>query len=508
MENFSKATDDILEFILVPFCPLDFLGVSKKWKNIAKQHAHQDLRLDKKLVQKAIVSACKYGDLAKLKNFFAHKLASPTADGQDALCTAIYFRRNEIAKYILENVACDPGRKWLPSKKRTDLSVRQESPIEIAVRNHNREMVDYFLSKHVYPVLQAAISKDENLAWEIIEAKEKYNLHMDGQFLVDAITHNRKELFQRLMKFPEISFDRAWSYIQSYHYNTSESWPFLLLLADPRFELTDVVIKFCMGKCKTMEEFEAVIARKGHFQPSAEILDNAIQSADISFVKFLLQRPGWEKATQSGFSSAAYRGNLEIIDLLIEHGVKNESNCKEALTSLAYSGKHPEIIAKLMQLVSDFPFHNTAMQALDSKDDDVALVFLQHPKMDLVKEDQIYLRRACEYGLPKTVKFLLGQPKVNPTVQDSVPLRSAALNGHLEVVKLLMEDGRVDPAAKANHAIQCAALSDNIEIVAILLADERVNPSVNGNYAYTKAKSKEVRELLLKDERVRSKVPK
>ena len=234
------------------------------------------------MVQKVIVSGCKRGDLALVKNFLAHKHAMPAADDQEALCTAIHYFRNEIAKYMLETFPEQlyPLRKAFPRKKMAIKFNSYGSPIETAVRANNREMIDYFLVHPSYAsnVLTAAIlNYREELAMELIDNKDKYNIHMDGDLLVDAIKANNQEIFARLMKFPEISLDNAWSYIKSYHYNMDDSWPFMAIFTDPRFVLTEESIQFCMNKCKSLEEFNEIMSKKGDFQPSVDILDNAIE---------------------------------------------------------------------------------------------------------------------------------------------------------------------------------------------------------------------------------------
>jgi len=88
--------------------------------------------------------------------------------------------------------------------------------------------------------------------------------------------------------------------------------------------------------------------------------------------------------------------------------------------------------------------------------------------------------RACFYGHPEIVKYMLGNPRIDVTVtqnQGATALNAAAQQDQWEVVDLLLGDPRVDVNQPTEGATPffLACENGNMRTITLLLADPRID---------------------------------
>ena len=108
------------------------------------------------------------------------------------------------------------------------------------------------------------------------------------------------------------------------------------------------------------------------------------------------------------------------------------------------------------------------------------------------------LRIACEFGQTEVVKILLRDGRVDPTDWNSWVIRIACDYNHVDIVNLLLQDGRADPTGADNYCIIKASTYGRIKMVQLLLQDGRVDPADRNNMAIKEARTKKIREMLIK----------
>ncbi|OXV09606.1 hypothetical protein Egran_02631, partial [Elaphomyces granulatus] len=221
--------------------------------------------------------------------------------------------------------------------------------------------------------------------------------------------------------------------------------------------------------------------------------------------------------------AAAYRGNADIVNLLIKHGAHATSrgyrgSCLEAA---AYQG-HDNVMAVLLnnganvngvgpvspltassskgcleavrlllaQPGIDVNFRSILGQtslviAMQGRHSKVAQVLLERKDLDASIPDD-----AAFYGRKKVVQLLLERDDVNPNEHSGygdTPLWEASLRGHEAVVSLLLKRGDIQPNLGFSHStpLMCAVQEGHEAVVKSLLDCEAVDPDIRNGYQET-----------------------
>jgi len=138
---------------------------------------------------------------------------------------------------------------------------------------------------------------------------------------------------------------------------------------------------------------------------------------------------------------------------------------------------------------------------------EIVKLLLEDPRVDPAAGDNYAIRFASYAGRTEIVKLLLEDPRIDPSAQRNEAIRWASARGYYDVVKLLLESLKVNLDTDNSRAIYSATNGGYVGIVKLLLKDPRIDPAVNDNSAIQRAFTKEQTEivkLLIRDPRVRN----
>ena len=220
---------------------------------------------------------------------------------------------------------------------------------------------------------------------------------------------------------------------------------------------TPLTIASFYGKTKVVElllKHNALI--NAQTQHGRTGLHEAVSQGHVHTVEKLLQLQADTRITDAdgdtALSFAAYFERPEMIDMLIEHGGKDDVNSRNRNYStplhVASSRGHGAVIEKLLK-------HGADIEASD-RDDDTPLIV------------------ACENNQIHAVKVLLDHSaSVRATDRfKRTALHGAAWQGNVECVELLLEAGsRVDATDDDRcSALHLAVAGNHLEVVQLLIA--------------------------------------
>jgi len=154
------------------------------------------------------------------------------------------------------------------------------------------------------------------------------------------------------------------------------------------------------------------------------------------------------------FMLACNRGDIKMVNRLIERGINPAVDRNRAIVTAACAGR----LAVVERL-------------------------LQDERVDPSANDNCAIAWASNNGRLAVVERLLQDKRVDPSTDDNCAIRWASYNGHLAVVERLLQDERVDPSAGDNYAVRWAAQNGRLAIVDRLLEDDRVDAAVAIQYS-------------------------
>jgi surface antigen len=209
------------------------------------------------------------------------------------------------------------------------------------------------------------------------------------------------------------------------------------------------------------------------------------------------------KIIDMGIECAFEKGKMEIVDLLLQSAVG--PSCF-GIGSAAYNGQLA-LVDKILQekrVDPSFRKNYAIRMAAQYGHLDVLERLLQDRRVDPSAEDNYAIRLAACWGHLAVVERLMQDKRVDPSARGNLAVRLAAQNGHLAIVERLLQDKRVDPSAGFNHAVRGAAQNGHLAVVERILQDKRVDPSAYNNLAVRSAASRghlAVVDILLEDNR-------
>ena len=190
---------------------------------------------------------------------------------------------------------------------------------------------------------------------------------------------------------------------------------------------------------------------------------------------------------QTPLHHAAYGGQKEVTEVLLERGAKVNAKDDEGWTPLHLASKNGHaplvdlLLAKRGQVNSRDKKGRTPLHhATHGEGNEAALILISKRAIVEAKDKKgwtpLYL--ACLNNLPKMVELLINKgAKVNPATGPS-PLMGATRVGHVQVVKVLLDyKARVNGPPKApNTPLHLAAEKEYPEIAKLLL-ENKANPN-------------------------------
>jgi hypothetical protein len=104
-------------------------------------------------------------------------------------------------------------------------------------------------------------------------------------------------------------------------------------------------------------------------------------------------------------------------------------------------------------------------------------VFLNHSLVNPRFENQASLYLAMSEGKKEAFIRLLRDHRIDPRLANQAIFNVAAEKGKLEYIDLLIRDQRIDPAFNENSALIDACANNHLDVVMRLIKDPRVNPA-------------------------------
>ncbi|KAJ3116564.1 hypothetical protein HDU96_009353 [Phlyctochytrium bullatum] len=182
---------------------------------------------------------------------------------------------------------------------------------------------------------------------------------------------------------------------------------------------------------------------------------------------------------------ACKNGFAGVVKLLLEHGANPAARHNEPIKSASQHG-HFQVAELLLStgqvdpgVHGGFPIRWAARNGYL----DLIPLLLKH---GVKAEDHDYaaLTWAASYNQAAALSLLGRHIKGDKRIAGASALEGAATYGHVECVQILLTEFCVDPAAKSNYVLQMAAANGHAGVVELLLQDPRVNPSASDDAAF------------------------
>lgn len=179
------------------------------------------------------------------------------------------------------------------------------------------------------------------------------------------------------------------------------------------------------------------------------------------------------------------KGHLEALNLILSAADSKKFEQQVALAFACDNNQLPVVTRLLLDNRFDpAAVDNIALEAACGKGYiDIVNTLLSDSRVDAKISQNLVaqitsrpfygLQQAVHNGHLSVVNRLLADSRFCPTKDDNVYIRVACQEGHLEIVNRLLKEPDVNPSAKSNHALNLACRNGHLKIVKRLLADSR-----------------------------------
>lgn len=228
-------------------------------------------------------------------------------------------------------------------------------------------------------------------------------------------------------------------------------------------------------------------------------LVKAVKTGNLALVDLLLEDGILDASDHknAAFNKACELGHLDIVKLLVGKyhvlpydeeviiGRSSKNSPEERFQNKTFYGlglamkhKHSHVVEYLLDL-PNMPLPGIFLES--ARNNMLDLIRLLLPRVDPRFNKSQGLRIAARHGNHEIVQCLLDDKRSQPQVYHSQALREAAEHGHIQVVKILLNHSKVDPGAIDNSALSDAIKHKHVEIIKMLMAHPKVDSGARQN---------------------------
>ena len=234
-----------------------------------------------------------------------------------------------------------------------------------------------------------------------------------------------------------------------------------------------------------IEDLQQFLKTRGHFITYA--FPTAVNLSKVKMIEFLLEvcKANVDQDNGYGLYRAACHGNIEVVNVLLEHGANVSLRENGALKGAILYG-HSSVVDSLLKYGA--VLENTFLRtAVSNGYVDVVRVLLKHGAttegiLTIVptKNSTIIFSMLIEHGLSKEdldhimcckdVKIVALALKhgANPDVFDGFPLRNVVFENNVDICRLLLENG-ADLHRNNDNPLRTACCTGSFDVARLLL---------------------------------------